>query len=38
MDEQMLAEMQENQAMFVQTAQEASSDGRTLTLHGVYRW
>jgi hypothetical protein len=34
----MLGEMQENQAMFVQTAQEASSDGRTLTLHGVYRW
>jgi hypothetical protein len=35
MDEQTLSEMEENQAMFVQTAREVSSDGSVLTLHGI---
>jgi hypothetical protein len=35
MDEKTLAEMEANQAMFVQTAQGSTSDGIALTLYGV---
>jgi hypothetical protein len=34
-DAQLIEELQAEQSMFVQTAHDATTDGQTLTLHGV---